>query len=112
MGGNGAAMRTGPIGIYWHNDEKKIIEESLIASRLTHNYYIGYMGGVVSALFSSYAYNGIKPWLWVDKLLDLYNNKTLHMFYPKNHDISELDDYINYWIRYKEQRLNIIQYKN
>lgn len=111
MGGNGAAMRTGPIGI-WYKDEKKIIEESLYASRLTHNYYIGYMGGVVSALFSAYALNNVKPWLWVDKLLDLYNNKIFHLYFPKDHKIEQLDDYINYWKKYKEVRLSKIKYKN
>jgi ADP-ribosylarginine hydrolase len=111
MGGNGCAMRTMSIGIKWH-DEKKIIQEALIASRLTHNYYIGYMGGVVSALFSSYAYNKIKPWLWVDKLLDLYNNNILHECFPKEHPIEQLDNFIDYWKRYNEERLTKIKYKS
>jgi ADP-ribosylarginine hydrolase len=105
MGGNGAAMRTGPIGIKWHNNEEKIIEESIKASILTHNYYIGYMGGVVSALFSAYALNNIEPKLWVDKLLKLHDNKILHKYYPKDHDIKLLDNYINYWKRYNEFKL-------
>jgi ADP-ribosylarginine hydrolase len=107
MGGNGAAMRTGPIGIKWHDNEEKIIEESIKASVLTHNYYIGYLGGVVSALFSAYAINNIEPKLWIDKLLKLYNNKTLHKYFPKEHDIILLDNYINYWKRYKEFKKDI-----
>lgn len=107
MGGNGAAMRTGPIGIKWHNDEEKIIMESIKASVLTHNYYIGYMGGVVSALFSAYAFNGIEPKLWIDKLLKLYDDKILHKYFPKDQNIILLDDFINYWKRYKEFKMNI-----
>jgi ADP-ribosylarginine hydrolase len=52
MGGNGAAMRTGPIGLKWYKNYDKVIEESLIASKITHNYYIGYFGGIVTALFT------------------------------------------------------------
>ena len=105
MGGNGAAMRTGPIGIKWYNNEEKIIEEAIKASVLTHNYYIGYMGGVVSALFSAYALNNIDPKLWINKLLKLHDNKTLHKYFPKEHDIKLLDNYINYWKRYNEFKL-------
>jgi ADP-ribosylarginine hydrolase len=106
MGGNGAAMRTGSIGIKWHNDEEKIIEEAIKASVLTHNYYIGYMGGVITALFSAYALNNIEPKLWIDKLLNLYENKKLHKYFPKDHDIKLLDNYINYWKKYKEFKIN------
>ena len=104
MGGNGAAMRTGPIGIKWHDNEEMIIMEAIKASVLTHNYYIGYMGGVVSALFSAYALNNIDPKLWINKLLKLYDNKILHKYYPDNK--KTLDKYINYWKRYQEFKLN------
>jgi len=106
MGGNGAAMRTGPIGIKWHDDEEKIIEEAIKASVLTHNYYIGYMGGVVAALFSAYALNNIDPKQWINKLLTLHTSKILHKYYPKDHDIKLLDNFINYWSRYNEIKLN------
>jgi len=105
MGGNGAAMRTFPIGIKY-NDEDKIIKESIMVSCLTHNYYIGFLGGVVSALFSSYALKGIKPWLWIEKLLKLYDDKVLYRYH--NND-EEIDDFIKYWKRYNEIKLpNII----
>jgi len=106
MGGNGAAMRTGPIGIKWRDNEEKIIDEAIKASILTHNYYIGYMGGIVSALFSAYALNNIEPKLWINKLLKLYNNKIIHKYFPKEHDIILLDNYINYWKKYKEFKLD------
>ena len=31
MGGNGAAIRTGPIGIKWHNNIEKVIEQSILS---------------------------------------------------------------------------------
>ena len=98
MGGNGAAMRTGPIGLYWYKDIEKVIEESLIASRLTHNYYIGFLGGMVTALFTAFAMNNIKPWEWCDKLIELYKNKIIQKYYSSE----ELDDYIRYWEKYRK----------
>lgn len=112
MGGNGAAMRTGPIGLYYHNNEEKIIEQSILASIITHNYYIGFMGGVISALFASYAFNNIDPRLWVNKLIDLYDKKILLKYYPKEHNPKDLDTFMNYWIKYREVRVDRIQYKS
>ena len=112
MGGNGAAMRTGPIGLVWHNNIDKVIQESIIASRLTHNYYLGYLGGMVTALFTAFAMNGVEPWFWCDELIKLHQNKTIHKYYPPEHKESDLDDYINYWKRYKEIRLSKLKFKN
>ena len=53
MGGNGAAIRTASIGIYYSNDIDKLIECSITCSRLTHNIPIGYLGGLLSALFAT-----------------------------------------------------------
>jgi len=108
MGGNGAAMRTGPIGLKWYKDYDKVIEESLIASKITHNYYIGYFGGIVTALFTAFAMNNIEPWLWCDELLKLYSSKKL----DKDNDLDELDDYMSYWKKYKEVRISKLKYKN
>jgi ADP-ribosylglycohydrolase len=97
MGGNGCAMRTMPIGIAFDN-EKDIIMNALESSKLTHNYYIGYLGGVVSALFSHYAFKGIEPTKWVDKLLSLADNNIIQKYVEPEH----VDDYMKYWRRYKE----------
>ena len=101
MGGNGAAMRTGPIGLLFYKDYKKVIKESIVASKLTHNYYLGYMGGVVTALFTAFAMNNISKFKWVDKLIELYNKG---LFNGENKE--EIDDFINYWKKYKELRIN------
>ena len=114
MGGNGAAMRTGPIGLKWYNDIERVIDESLIASKITHNYYIGFLGGMVTALFTAFAMNDIKPWLWCDELIKLYNNKIIHKYYisDKRHRIEDLDYYIGFWKKYKELRISKLIYKN
>jgi len=110
MGGNGAAIRTGPIGIYYSNDFDKLISTSIMCSRLTHNIPLGYLGGFISALFASYAYNNIDSWLWIDKLLDLVKtNKILNYIHTtdigKNHD-KQIDEYFSYWFKYKELRFD------
>lgn len=114
MGGNGAAMRTGPIGLVWYKNIEKVIEESIIASRLTHNYYMGFLGGMVTALFTAWATANIPPWKWVDELIKLYNDKVIHKYYPKtkDHNIEDLDDYMSYWKRYRETRIPKLKYKN
>jgi ADP-ribosylarginine hydrolase len=114
MGGNGAAIRTGPIGIKWSNNIEKVIEQSILSSRLTHNYYLGFLGGMVTALFTAFAINNIDPWLWCDELIALYNKKIIHKYYPTEacHNINDLDIYMGYWKRYKELRINKIEFKN
>ena len=114
MGGNGASMRTGPIGLKLYMNIDKLIEESIKASRLTHNYYLGFLGGMVTALFTGFAMNNIKPWEWCDKLIELYNTKVIHKHYPKEapHKISDLDEFMGYWKRYSETRISKLKYKN
>lgn len=112
MGGNGAAMRTGPIGLLWYKDYEKVIEESIIASCITHNYYLGFLGGMVTALFTSFAMKNIVPYKWVEELLELYKNKIIHKYYPKDHNIDDLNVYMNYWKRYQETRINKLKHKN
>jgi ADP-ribosylarginine hydrolase len=116
MGGNGAAIRTGPIGIFYSNNLDKIISESIIASRLTHNIPMGYLGGLVSALFASYAFNGIDSWLWLDKLLELVKSGKITKYINgtdigNKHD-KEINSYFSLWYKYKEDRLqNLLNFR-
>jgi len=103
MGGNGAAMRTGPIGLLFYDDINKVIKESIEASRLTHNYYIGFMSGLITAVFTAYAMNNISKFEWINNLIDLYNKGFLYNDYSKK---EEIDDYISYWKKYKELRVD------
>jgi len=114
MGGNGASMRSGPIGLKWYKNINKVIEESLIASKLTHNYYIGFLGGMVTALFTAFAMNDIKPWEWCDKLIKLYDDGIIHKYYLEDgrHIVEDLDNYIGYWKKYRETRISKLIYKN
>ena len=110
MGGNGAAIRTASIGIYYSNDIDKLIECSITCSRLTHNIPIGYLGGLLSALFASYAYNGIESWLWIDNLIDLIKSKKIIKYINSTNIGTAHDKYINeyfsFWFKYKEKRFD------
>jgi ADP-ribosylarginine hydrolase len=112
MGVNGAAMRTGPIGLYWYKDYDKVIEESICASRLTHNYYLGFLGGMVVALFTAFAMNDVPTWKWAEELIKLYDNQTIKKYFPEDQDIEGLNEYIGYWKRYQETRIRKLKYKN
>jgi ADP-ribosylglycohydrolase len=112
MGGNGASMRTGPIGIIWYTNIEKVIEESICASRLTHNYFIGFLGGMVTALFTAFAMANIPAHKWCEELIKLYNNKTIAKYYPPEHNLEDLDEFMGYWKRYQETRVNKLKYKN
>ena len=112
MGGNGAALRTGPIGLIWYKNIERVIEESIISSKVTHNYYIGFLGGMITALFTSFAMKNIPPYKWVEELLELYKNKVIQKYYPKEHRLEDLDEYIGYWKKYQETRISKLKYKN
>lgn len=115
MGGNGAAMRTHYIGAHFHGNIDKIIEVSIMASRLTHNYPLGFLGGMVTALFTSYALSDIPPWKWTDMLIQLEENKIIDKIMKKT-DIYK--DYIkdkhifwDTWYKYRERRIKMLEFK-
>ena len=73
MGGNGAAMRTGIIGIILHKEEdiENVIKFSITASRVTHNTTLGFLGGLVSALFANFGMREIHFLDWFEELFKL-----------------------------------------
>lgn len=71
-GGSGASMRNLCIGLALHglNNRKKLIEMSIESSRITHNYPTGYLGGMVSALFTAFAIENIDIRKWPFLLME------------------------------------------
>jgi ADP-ribosylarginine hydrolase len=68
--GNGAAIRTIPIGLaYWSEKQRDIlIYTALEASRVTHNHPVGYLGGICAALFTAFAIEGRPVNTWPSEM--------------------------------------------
>ena len=114
-GGNGCAIRTAPIGLKYWNDYDKVCEEALIASLVTHNYPLGYLGGIVAALFTAYAVNNINPFEWSENLIKLYKKKYFNKLvskYSEQNVEKEINDYFLWWEKYNELRLSKMKYRN
>ena len=112
MGGNGAAMRTHYIGIHF-TDIKKIIEISIMSSRLTHNYTLGFLGGMLTAVFTHWAINDIPPWEWCDKLIELYEKNIIDDIIKNTTDIYDKykEDKKHFWdIIYKYRELRVSRF--
>jgi ADP-ribosylarginine hydrolase len=111
MGGNGAAMRTHYIGIHF-KEIKKIIEVSIMSSRLTHNYPLGFLSGMTVALMTFWAINDIEPWKWCDKLIELEENGTIDEIIKNTADdiydkyMIDKSEFWNVVYKYKEFRVN------
>lgn len=106
-GGNGCAIRTAPIGLKYYNDIDKLCEEALVASLVTHNYPMGYLSGIIAALFTAYAVQDINPFEWSNNLIKLYKKNFFHELVSKYSDNvdKEINEYFIYWEKYNEDRL-------
>jgi ADP-ribosylarginine hydrolase len=107
-GGNGAAMRTLAIGLAFYNDEPKLIEYSIVSSKLTHNCAIGYLAGMTVALFTSYAIRGIPIKLWVVELIKILESKEIRKYInlEKTDELRDYTEYMDAWMKYNELRFN------
>lgn len=105
-GGNGCAMRTLAIGLRFYKDEDldKLIECSIISSKITHNSPIGYLSGLCTAFFVKLAINKVNIYEWVFLLIELLESKKIKQYIDiNNNDV--YDDYRNtvrIWKKYVE----------
>ncbi|KAL9653254.1 hypothetical protein ABK040_010961 [Willaertia magna] len=68
-GGNSGSMRSMSIGLMFYNQLDLLIGISIESSRLTHTHVNGFMGSLLSSLFTSYAIQLIPPKLWGKKFI-------------------------------------------
>lgn len=109
-GGNGAAMRTGVIGILNHkeDDVEGIIEMAITASRVTHNYYLGFLSGLNVALFANFGMRNIHFLDWFDEFFKLENKIDEYMKKTNIYKeyLNDKDKYFDFLRGYKERRVN------
>jgi ADP-ribosylarginine hydrolase len=102
-GGNGGAMRTMCIGLVYNKPSNllALIETSIMISSITHPNCISFIGSIISALFTSYAIQDIKPEIWIFEVIRLLESKTID-------DIIEKikPSYLEYMIEDKKVFLN------
>ncbi len=114
MGGNGAAMRCHYIGIHY-TDINKIIDISIMASRLTHNYPLGFLGGMTTALFTHYAINNVNPWEWTKKMLEIEDSGLIDSIVKKQLNKNDYKEYLKdkeeFWLSWKRfQEFRVLRF--
>jgi ADP-ribosylarginine hydrolase len=105
-GGSGCAMRTICIGMAYFGEENrnKLIEVALETSRLTHNSPIGYLGGLVVALFSAYAIEGIDINQWPFLMMDILKSEKITSYLKIQEEKNDYEIFMKFWRRYLDIR--------
>jgi ADP-ribosylglycohydrolase len=103
-GGSGASMRTSCIGLafYGKQNRSKLIDVAIETSRTTHNSAIGYLGGLVAALFVSFAIENINVDEWPRKLLDVLQSDHVQKYITNDDIKSDHSKFKNLWRKYIE----------
>jgi len=112
-GGSGASMRNSCIGLAFHGKEsrEKLIQYAIETSRITHNSVIGYLGGMVSALFAAYSIENIDIKKWPYMLLELFKNETIDKIIARSgRDVQEYSDqhqiFVEKWRKYVQDKFD------
>jgi poly(ADP-ribose) glycohydrolase ARH3 len=93
--GNGAAMRIGPIGLLYHDDQAKLIEIADQIARITHTHRLGRQGAILQACAVALAIKSdprdFDPHEYVEKLKGIPHK--LSPVYQKKLD--KIETYLN-----------------
>ena len=78
-GGSGGPMRVMALGLifYKKSDLLKLIEICIMITSITHPNCVAFIGSLMSALFTSYAFIDLKPETWIFEFMSLLESNTI-----------------------------------
>lgn len=95
--GCGAAMRTAPIGLIFHDNLETLTEVAYHSSECTHAHPTGIAAGIATAYLTALAVNGVDHNKWIEKLLELPILKENGEFAGKIRQVEKVLPYENHF---------------
>lgn len=98
---NSCAIRTISIGLafFKENDREELIKISIESSKITNNSPMGYLAGLTSSLFASFAINNIYINKWPFLLMDILGSDQVRSYINEENE-NDYDKYILNWKKY------------
>jgi ADP-ribosylglycohydrolase len=107
-GGNGVAGRSLCIGLaFWKEEDlNKLVEVSVKLGTITHNSPLGFLSGMTTALFTSFAIREIDITKWPHMLIKILESDLVKNFIKTEITEVQFDymDYVRYWKKYIDTR--------
>jgi ADP-ribosylarginine hydrolase len=107
-GGNGSAMRCNCIGLayFGESNRKKLIDYAIRSSKITHVNPIGWLGGLSTALLTSFILENIHIYKWIPTMLKIMESDDVKKYVNKNNsdEMNSYNQFIQAWKTYFETR--------
>lgn len=109
-GGNGSAMRSNCIGLAFFGEENrsKLIEYSIMSSKITHVNPIGWLGGLSVALMTAFAMEKNHLYKWIPKMLEILESKEVKKYldFKNSEETNAFEQFTQCWKSYYDARFS------
>lgn len=104
---NLSSNRTLSIGLFYNGEGNRelLIKNSILCSKITNSSPIGFLGGLTSALFVSFATDNIDIYKWPHLLINILKSKSVLQYINEENE-DDYDKYMIYWNKYIEFKFN------